>query len=567
MKKGYNLPQYGTGEVLSKNAGTIGSVLGGVVGSIVPGIGTAIGASVGGGLGSLVGAATTKDQITTPDYLPQPSPVGYPTNGVGYKGLYKMGGKLRKGPIRKPSVVNNEDSLQPLSKSAYLVKGEKHSGKDGGVPFDAQSDGMIDGLVEGGEVVKDFPDHLMIYSDKLSPSDFVTDYLKSNRLGSLKGTYAKAAKSLERKASKYEEKMESGNEASYNTGKLMLARVNDGMEALTKDQQMKNKGNGNTYKYGGKLKKYGPGGEIYSPYPILPFERPNPYDNYETPNFPMPNQPPQEYPNYVMSPNYVPSTVPATRPQQSTASGQQSVPAVTRREVPNATLAANTPTLQGVQAPNLSNSLASVEVGEAPPTRTRGIEGGVEGGKGLGQYGDYINLGMQAITNAVIQSKQKTSVPRTQIQQQPYVETTPNVEALNRNERLARQMIREGRYSGVGNKGAFAAQVIANSQDRTNQITQQDQIREDQNRIAYNRSQQFVNSQQAQLDNQNNILNNQLYNQSLANYASLASGTAKGIADIRTKEQLSERDRYLAELRKVIFKDLYSVKDIPDYIQ
>lgn len=48
------LPQYGLGSWLQKNAGTIGTVVGAGLGSIIPGAGTALGASIGGSIGGMV---------------------------------------------------------------------------------------------------------------------------------------------------------------------------------------------------------------------------------------------------------------------------------------------------------------------------------------------------------------------------------------------------------------------------------------------------------------------------------------------------------------------------------
>jgi len=50
-----NIPQYGFGSWLKKNAGTIGTVVGAGVGTLIaPGIGTSIGASIGGQVGGNV---------------------------------------------------------------------------------------------------------------------------------------------------------------------------------------------------------------------------------------------------------------------------------------------------------------------------------------------------------------------------------------------------------------------------------------------------------------------------------------------------------------------------------
>jgi len=151
----------------------------------------------------------------------------YPVYGQAkYGKRFASGGNL-------PSPTDNSNMV-PLASNMARYDGNTH--ENGGIDLDTNNDQNPDIEVEDNEVIKDD----MVLSDRLKPSINIRNYIK--KLGiSTKGsdTYASVAEKLGKRKGKYEEGLRSNLPGAKNTSEIMIKRLDNSVNQLFEDQEMK----------------------------------------------------------------------------------------------------------------------------------------------------------------------------------------------------------------------------------------------------------------------------------------------------------------------------------------
>lgn len=117
--------------------------------------------------------------------------------------------------------------LERVSPEVSMLKGEPH--ENGGIDIDADLDGFSEYEVEGDEALYEN----MVFSKRKKTSKEAGEYLEAEGFKSLKGkTYAETVEELGKLQEKYQEKLESEDPWSRNTGELMLDRIDSVLQSL-----------------------------------------------------------------------------------------------------------------------------------------------------------------------------------------------------------------------------------------------------------------------------------------------------------------------------------------------
>lgn len=233
-KKVYHDPTYRKMErSRMKYGGLIGTALGAGLGAFVgnPMLGASLGGSIGGAIDGNVEAnkqgeldaqryaKMIKDSLTVD---PNQKLVN-PTNGF----YGAQGGVMPLG------ITNNPDVEQIGDTSGKFI-GADHA--DGGIAVDFDNDGSLESEVEGDEVYSDNK----LYSKRLK---FSSNYEMSAKEFKMKPTgkisYAQEAERLTKKLAKYEDMATSRDGATRNTGEIMIERIQNLLNVLFQDQEIK----------------------------------------------------------------------------------------------------------------------------------------------------------------------------------------------------------------------------------------------------------------------------------------------------------------------------------------
>lgn len=208
-----------------KYGATIGTIAGGIGGAFIgnPMLGASIGGSIGGGLDAMqANKEYEEQQRKMQEQLRFSQDQSYLSQYNSRVNL-EEGGKVTTGGVR-----------ERLSSNAERFDGNTHD--EGGIHVDFDNDGYVESEVEDGEVQSQD----MIFSNKLKPKN---DFLKTLDDYGIKikpQTYAKVAEQLSYHRSKYEEILQNSDEASSNTAELMIQRIDEAIELLFENQQLRN---------------------------------------------------------------------------------------------------------------------------------------------------------------------------------------------------------------------------------------------------------------------------------------------------------------------------------------
>lgn len=216
-----------------KYGGVIGSVLGGAAGLAIgnPMLGASLGNSVGTAVDGSMEAkrlAQQEQQRYLKSYqdsitVNNSNNLLNPTNGF----YGAEGGSM-------PLAVTNSPDVIKAGKTSGKFKGEDH--EQGGIPIDFDNDGSLESEVEDGEVFNEEK----LYSKRLKFSpEYETMSKDYNMKAPSKGSYADEADRLTKKMAKYEEMASSRDSATKNTGEIMLERIENLLNMLFEDQELK----------------------------------------------------------------------------------------------------------------------------------------------------------------------------------------------------------------------------------------------------------------------------------------------------------------------------------------
>jgi len=216
-----------------KYGGIIGTVLGGAAGLAIgnPMLGASLGNSVGGAIDGRIANKDLQEQEEK-RYLKQyqdsitmnnTNNLVNPTNGFYGE----------EGGFMPLAVTNNPDVIK-AGKTSGKFNGESH--EQGGIPIDFDNDGSMESEVEGDEVFSGEK----LYSKRLKfSSEYETTAKDYNMKIKSKGSYADEADRLTKKMAKYEEMASSRDSATKNTGEIMLERIENLLNVLFQDQELK----------------------------------------------------------------------------------------------------------------------------------------------------------------------------------------------------------------------------------------------------------------------------------------------------------------------------------------
>lgn len=168
----------------------------------------------------------------------------YPVYGVG-----KFGMKLPNGG-KLPYPTQNNADVDVLASNVGQYNGPTHEG--GGIPIDTNMDQSPDAEIENKEVVKDD----MVLSNRLSPSKDAKKAANGIGISSKKReTYASLAARIGAKKGELESNMSSTNTPAANSARIMSERMDNMMDMLFMDQQVKKfpSVNGKKFPGGGRL--------------------------------------------------------------------------------------------------------------------------------------------------------------------------------------------------------------------------------------------------------------------------------------------------------------------------
>ncbi len=283
MAKRKKIQSYRHGGAMSfRPSRAVGGTIGGVLGTgafaalgLPPQLGTLIGSQVGGLLdpGGLFGGDSPEEKAAKLLEQQREQQSGllksqddqrrlnaYPTFGVRGATVFANGGIMPTNRTLRDELLvpPRAGTVQDLSGNVAKFEGRTHG--EGGIPLDANQDGLAEVEVEDQEVIKDDK----IFSDRLRVPDFVIDRIKNAGVTIKPGaTFAEVAEKLGRVKGKFEEKLESRDPAIISTGKIMTQRIDDLMEGIFQVQETNKPLESNTQQlaHGGmvssKLGKFG----------------------------------------------------------------------------------------------------------------------------------------------------------------------------------------------------------------------------------------------------------------------------------------------------------------------
>lgn len=167
----------------------------------------------------------------------------FPTFGVRGATVFANGGIVPTNRALRDDllVAPRAGTVQDLSGNVAKFNGRTHG--EGGIPLDADGDGVAEVEVEDQEVIKDDK----IFSDRLRVPDFIIDRIKDTGITVKPGaTFAEAAEKLGKAKGRFEEKLESRDPAIISTGKIMTQRIDDLMESIFQVQEANKPAEDNT---------------------------------------------------------------------------------------------------------------------------------------------------------------------------------------------------------------------------------------------------------------------------------------------------------------------------------
>lgn len=220
------------GDWLGDNAGLIGTGLGAGIGLLVGN--PMLGAQLGGAAGNMVQGGHERRELEEKQenqkrIFNKTNQAGREKLTVPTNGFYGAEGGIM------PANAVAEESSSPIGDKGYKFIGASH--EQGGIPMDLNNDGIDESEVEGDEV----GNGLALYSNRLKPTKIFLNLIEDKGFKTkTKKTYAKHAEYFLKKKEKYEEMLEETfNPLQTRTATVMIDRVDDILDMLFIDQEMK----------------------------------------------------------------------------------------------------------------------------------------------------------------------------------------------------------------------------------------------------------------------------------------------------------------------------------------
>jgi hypothetical protein len=168
----------------------------------------------------------------------------YPVYGIAKYGMkFPMGGQL-------PYPTDDSEAV-PLASNVAQYEGSTH--ENGGIDLDIDGNGAPEIEIENDEVIKDD----MVLSNRLAPSKLVKQAAKKLGVSVRKGdTYAKLAARIGKKKGDFEQNLTSTRPGEKNSAELMVGRLDEAINMLFMDQQVRKFGKESNTKFpnGGRYK-------------------------------------------------------------------------------------------------------------------------------------------------------------------------------------------------------------------------------------------------------------------------------------------------------------------------